>query len=927
MIGHGPDCCDRVDGIRGYGELEADVMLLGIAPGRQEAKQGRPFIGPSGKLNDATMAATGYSREKCYATNLICWWKDEPTPTEIDVCSARLADEIRTIAPRLIVSLGALATERLIGRKIGKARGAIVRPEQILPEAWGYKLAQEVGFCVLPTWHPAAILRVPSMGSDLVRDFLKIPRFLNGELNTPEVRLHLVDDPNYAWVVWQEFRNQLVAVDVETANDSEDAFEEVISLAAARYLQGELHSWVFTRKALEGIKDWYADEIRWVFHNGQFDTQAIYRTFGVWLSIVEDTMLLSYACDERPGYEEGKDKRGASHGPGNHGLKQLARELLSAGWYEEETKGTLGKSLEEIASPQLIPMTEAEIEESGLPLPGASRLRGEADDLQTPAPLKKAKPKVRFETQEEAQTRFEAWLTNFYKYNGLDAAYTLCLLSRLPTDRDEACYRDILIPAANAYKEIQYHGIKVDQDRLRELVAEFRPRLETMQKALQIEAHELGYRNTPRLKRDQKARDLWEAAHGEGSWPLGIPEETRKAMAPDELEAAKGAYERLHGKGSWPGYEPLNIGSNKQMGEFLFGLLRLKPKMFTKKGGVPSTSADHMEMLDHPFCTKVAETNQWAHIISTYYIGAAEHIKADSKFHAYPWPHGTTTGRRAYTGPAMQTFPQDYTVGPELARIREIIVPSEPDMVLIEADYEQIEVWIGALLSGDQNMLADLQQPYLSTTGETKPNYHSRVAREILGCEAPDDSDEFKAARQLAKVVTFSAMYLVEEDHFGTIISRPKQEAKRILRGWYKRYDDYAKWQKRILQEMRRVGEITTPFGYRRRFPVVLDHTADKQAVNHPIQSVGGTFSLLALVELNETLKPLGAHVLLDVHDSLLVECSKRDVPEVCGLIRTAMCNPRIDGWPQLKIEIKIGDNWGSKISEEKWLATNLAAV
>ena len=900
---HGPHCCPTRKGITGYGKPDAEVMLLGIAPGRTEIKDGRPFVGPSGKLADLSLRACGYDRADCYATNLICWWKDAPDPDEIEECADRLMQEIRQVRPRLIISLGALATERLVDRKISAARGSIIRPEDN-NSAWFGEAAKELGITVLPTWHPAAILRVPSMGGDLVRDFKKIPRFLAGELEPPVIAPPtIVTDPDYAQYVFDTYLRYAgpVAADVETEDDEEDAFSRVICMAVTRCIDSSVYqSWVFTREALAGLRDWHEDGINWVFHNGQFDTQAIYRTFGVWLPIKEDTMLLSYTCDERPGYGESKEKRGAARGPGYHGLKTLAREYCSAGWYETDVKGTLGKSLEEMAQPQLIPsqlgpivgeITQGELlNESG---PETDSPWDSDSNEEQPLPSakpKKAKKKpeipMRLETPEEAEARYYAWLQRLHYYNALDAVYTLALLDRLPKDRDENNYYKILLPAANVYARIQYQGIPVNQHRLEILIAEFEPRIEAMRLDLQKQAWDLGYRNEPKLKRDLKARDEHEAQHGPGTWP---------------------------------GYEPINLGSNLQMARFMFGILGLVPVMFTK-GGKPSTAAEHLDFLDHPFCSALKTHNQWEHVVGTYFRGSLKHIRSDGKFHSYPWLHGTVTGRRAWTEPAMQTFPQEYTVGKELTKIKEVVVPRGPNRVLIEADYDQIEVWLAAILSGDEHMLEDLTKPYYSTTGSTKPDYHSQVARSILLAKCDDGTDEMKATRQTAKTTTFGIEYLIRDKHLAHVINQPRHVAAQIIKRWYARYSTFEKWQKARLREARQIGEVTTPFGYRRRFPIILDEGADAQIVNHPIQSTGGTLTLLALTELYSTLQPWDTDVLLDVHDSLLFDAPVEHILPVLSEIRRVMSQKRFPDWPTLGVSIKIGSNWGQMIAEEEWL-------
>src|SRR5687767_13916211 len=120
----GPVCCNG--GIRGYGNSEYGVVGGGIATGKHEAltvKQ--PFTGDSGRLLDRVLEACGWSRDKVYCTNLICWRKDEPDDYEMDICEPRLQAELLSLKPKLIIAMGKLACQRLFDLNFGKARGAV----------------------------------------------------------------------------------------------------------------------------------------------------------------------------------------------------------------------------------------------------------------------------------------------------------------------------------------------------------------------------------------------------------------------------------------------------------------------------------------------------------------------------------------------------------------------------------------------------------------------------------------------------------------------------------------------------------------------------------------------------------------------------------------------------------------------------------
>lgn len=143
----------------GEGAAHADVMLVGEQPGDEEDRQGRPFVGPAGRLLDRLLAEAGLDRRQIYVTNTVKHFKwiehgrrrlhDKPNAAEISACAPWLAAEIAVVAPRVLVCLGATAAQALLGRdfRVRRQRG------QFLPSP----LAEYV----MATVHPSAVLRSP----------------------------------------------------------------------------------------------------------------------------------------------------------------------------------------------------------------------------------------------------------------------------------------------------------------------------------------------------------------------------------------------------------------------------------------------------------------------------------------------------------------------------------------------------------------------------------------------------------------------------------------------------------------------------------------------------------------------------------------------------------------------------------------------
>ncbi len=143
----------------GEGAARADVVLVGEQPGDQEDVQGRPFVGPAGKLLDRALEAAGIDRRAVYVTNVVKHFKWEPrgrrrihtkpNAAEIAACRPWLESEIAVVRPKIVVCLGATAAQALLGKqfKVTRQRGEPVTTPEGLP--------------ALATVHPSSILRAP----------------------------------------------------------------------------------------------------------------------------------------------------------------------------------------------------------------------------------------------------------------------------------------------------------------------------------------------------------------------------------------------------------------------------------------------------------------------------------------------------------------------------------------------------------------------------------------------------------------------------------------------------------------------------------------------------------------------------------------------------------------------------------------------
>ncbi len=150
----------RTNAVLGEGNIETKLMFVGEAPGEEEDKQGRPFVGRAGKLLTKLIERAGYKREEFYIANICkCRPPGNRTPTldEMEKCFPYLKEQIEIINPKVLCLLGAVAGQAFLNRKvrITKERGTVIK--------WNDRI-------LLLTYHPAYVLRNPKEEETLFKD-------------------------------------------------------------------------------------------------------------------------------------------------------------------------------------------------------------------------------------------------------------------------------------------------------------------------------------------------------------------------------------------------------------------------------------------------------------------------------------------------------------------------------------------------------------------------------------------------------------------------------------------------------------------------------------------------------------------------------------------------------------------------------------
>ena len=152
----------------GEGPADAEIMLVGLGPGRQEDLQGRPFVGAAGKFLNQLLSEAGLRREEVYITNVMkCFLpENKATGEQVEACTPYLDRQIEIIEPKLIIALGNLAVTYLFGRFGLKAEPM----EKIHGRLYEISTLTYSGY-IIPMYHPASALRNPSLRDRLVEDW------------------------------------------------------------------------------------------------------------------------------------------------------------------------------------------------------------------------------------------------------------------------------------------------------------------------------------------------------------------------------------------------------------------------------------------------------------------------------------------------------------------------------------------------------------------------------------------------------------------------------------------------------------------------------------------------------------------------------------------------------------------------------------
>ena len=349
--------------------------------------------------------------------------------------------------------------------------------------------------------------------------------------------------------------------------------------------------------------------------------------------------------------------------------------------------------------------------------------------------------------------------------------------------------------------------------------------------------------------------------------------------------------------------ESFNLKSPKQLGVVLFEHLQLPVIKKTKTGY--STDVKVLEALQgkHPLIDTILEHRKLAKLQSTYLEGLKPLVNAKTgRIHTHFQQTVTVTGRLSSTDPNLQNIPTRTEEGKQIRRIFE---PGAGFDYLMSCDYSQVELRILACIAQDELLLESFRH------GQ---DVHARTASEVFGVPLDEVSGQM---RSKAKAVNFGIVYGISDFGLATQLQVTRKEAAGYIESYFARYTGVKKYMEDIVATAREQGYVSTLMGRRRYLPDIrhsnfnLRSFAERTAINTPIQGTAADIMKKAMIDVQRALEKaqLKSHILLQVHDELVLEVTEDEKEQVAALVQQAMQNA-VNMEIPLLAEVNFGKNW-----------------
>ncbi len=360
-----------------------------------------------------------------------------------------------------------------------------------------------------------------------------------------------------------------------------------------------------------------------------------------------------------------------------------------------------------------------------------------------------------------------------------------------------------------------------------------------------------------------------------------------------------------------------NINSTQQLARVLFEDLQLAGRKKTQSGAY-STNQDVLEELrdKHPIVDAILEYRQLGKLKSTYVDALPLMVNPQTgRVHTSFNQTIASTGRLSSVNPNLQNIPIRTEIGREVRRAfvadsssPRRLFPDE-EAVLVGADYSQVELRLLAHFSGDENLIAAFRR------GE---DIHRRTAALVHGIPLDQVTSD---QRRIAKSVNFGIVYGLSAYGLSRDTGMPVAEASRFIKTYFDQYPKVQDYLNSIREEAAKLGYVSSLSGRRRLIPDINSSNgakragAERMAINMPIQGTAADLIKLAMLKFHQALLDEGllSKLLLQVHDELVFEAPRSEIPALAALARRVMVGVSTDAnlTVPLEIEVNAGANWG----------------
>jgi DNA polymerase I len=347
--------------------------------------------------------------------------------------------------------------------------------------------------------------------------------------------------------------------------------------------------------------------------------------------------------------------------------------------------------------------------------------------------------------------------------------------------------------------------------------------------------------------------------------------------------------------------EEFVIGSPQQLAHILFETLALSRKRRGKTGF--STDARVLQAIrtEHEIVPKIERWRELNTLAKTYLEVLPDLVDERSRIHTTFLQAVAQTGRLSSTNPNMQNVPIRTPLGREIR----VCFEAEQGMLLISADYSQIELRVLAHVA-DEPALKDIFR-----RGE---DVHTATASQIFGV-APEDIDA--GMRSKSKMINYGIVYGLSDFGLADRLNIPREEAKAFIGAYLERFPRVAAFMQGTIERATEEGCVKTLWGRRRQIPELRARNyqtrtqGERLAVNTVVQGTAADIIKLAMVRCHRALQEAApqTRLILTIHDELLFEGPPAEVADA----RTVVEREMVGVWeydPPLAVDIGTGSNW-----------------